>query len=76
MNPKSLKRYERAQKPQTKPNITTSKFFTAPYTCNNLRMSSLQYFHIFIIFRNYFPYLVYSTFKILISNLDRKGFDF
>ena len=51
----SLKRYERSQKRRRRPNVTTSKIFTAPYICNNSRMASLHNFHFFIICRNYFP---------------------
>ena len=43
----SLKWYEQAQKHQRRPNIKTSKIFTAPYTCNNSRMALLHYFHFF-----------------------------
>ena len=41
----SLKQYEQAQRCQRRPNVTTSKIFTAPYICNNSRMASLHYFH-------------------------------
>ena len=41
----SLKQYEQAQKCQRRPNVTTSKIFTAPYICINSRMASLHYFH-------------------------------
>ena len=51
----SLKRYERSQKRRRRPNVTTSKIFTAPYICNNSRMASLHNFHFFIMYRNYFP---------------------
>ena len=34
----SLKRYERAQKRQRRPNVTNSKIFTAPYISNDSRM--------------------------------------
>ena len=51
----SLKRYERSQKRRRRPNVTTSKIFTAPYICNNSRMASLHNFHFFIMCRNYFP---------------------
>ena len=34
----SLKRYERAQKRQRRPNITSSKTFAAPNICKNSRM--------------------------------------
>ena len=45
----SLKRYEQSQKHGRRPNITTSKIFTAPYICNNSsRIASLHYFHFFI----------------------------
>ena len=44
---KSLKRYEQVQKRQRKPDVTTSKIFTAPYICNNSRMASLHYFQFF-----------------------------
>ena len=44
---KSLKQYEQAQKRQRRPNVTTSKIFTAPYICNNSRMASLHYFQFF-----------------------------
>ena len=30
-----FKWYERLQKPRRRPNVTTSKIFTAPYICNN-----------------------------------------
>ena len=55
---KSLKQYEQAQKCQRRPNVTTSKIFTAPYICNNSRMASLHYFQFFYNLRNYFPYSV------------------
>ena len=51
----SLKRYEPSQKRRRRPNVTTSKIFTAPYICNNSRMASLHNFHFFIMYRNYFP---------------------
>ena len=51
----SLKRYERSEKRQRRPNVTTSKIFTAPYICNNSRMALLHNFHFFIMYRNYFP---------------------
>ena len=34
----SLKWYEQAQKRQRRPNVTTSKIFTAPYNSNDSRM--------------------------------------
>ena len=79
-----LKWYERAQKRQGRPNITTSNIFTASYICNNSKTASLHYFHFSIICRNYRIRLLslgtqiycFSTFKILIANLDRKRFDF
>ena len=51
----SLKRYERSQKCQRRPKVTTSNIFTAPYIFNNSRMASLHNFHFFIMCRNYFP---------------------
>ena len=37
------------QERRRRPNITTSKIFTAPYICNNSsRIASLHYFHFFI----------------------------
>ena len=68
----SLKRYERSQKRRRRPNVTTSKIFTAPYICNNSRMASLQNFHFFITATQ----LYFSNFKIPVANLDRKRFDF
>ena len=50
----SLKRYERVQKRQMRPNVTTTKIFTASCIFNNSRMASLHS----IICRNYFPYSV------------------
>ena len=47
----SLKRYERSQKRRRRPNVTTSKIFTAPYIRNNSRMASLHNFHFFIMCR-------------------------
>ena len=74
----SLKWYEQSQKLGRRPNITTSKIFTAPYICNNLRMASLQNFHFFIMCRLSLAtqFYYFSIFKIPISNLDRKRFDF
>ena len=51
----SLKRHEQSQKRRRRPNVTTSKIFTAPYICNNSRIASLHNFDFFIICRNYFP---------------------
>ena len=40
-------------------------------------LESLDYFHFFIICRNYFPdSVLLSSFKILMPNLDRRRFDF
>ena len=51
---KQTKRYyAQAQKHQRRPNVITSKFFTALYICNNSRMASLHYFH--LICRTYVP---------------------
>ena len=37
------------QERRRRPNITTSKIFTAPYICNkSSRIASLHYFHFFI----------------------------
>ena len=74
----SLKRSERAQKRLRRLNVTTGKVFTVPYICNISRVASLHYFHFFIICRNYLPnsvLLYFSTFIILIANLERKRFD-
>ena len=81
-----LKWYERAQKDQGRPNVTTSKIFIASYIsiCNNSRIASLHYFHFTIICKNYRTKLLFlgtqfyyfSTFKTLIANLDRKRFNF
>ena len=80
----SLKRYERAQKRQRTPNVKTRKIFTASYTCNNSRKASLHYFDFSIIWRNCrikllslgTQFYYFSTFKILVANLNRKRFDF
>ena len=74
----SLKWYEQSQKCRRRTTVTTSKIFTAPYICNNLRMASLQNFHFFIMCRFSLATQSYyfSIFKILTANLDRKCFDF
>ena len=54
----SLKWYERAQKYQRRPNVTSSKIFPAPYICNNSRMALLHYFHLFYNLQKSYPYSV------------------
>ena len=41
-NQESLKRYERAQKRQKRPNVTTSKIFIAQHISNDLRMGLVR----------------------------------
>ena len=74
----SLKRYERSQKRRRRPNVTTSKIFTAPYICNNSRMASLHNFHFFIMCRLSLAtqFYYFSNFKLPIANLEKKPFDF
>ena len=49
----SLKRHEGAQKHQRRPNVITSKIFTAPYIYNNSRMHRYTIFITFsLICRN------------------------
>ena len=62
---KSLKQYEQAQKRQRRPNITTSKTFTAPYFYNNLRMASLHYFHFFFNLQKLLSLLNFTIFLLL-----------
>ena len=75
----SLKRYDQAQKLQRRPNVTTSKIFTAPYICNNPRMALLHYFHFFPNMQkllSLLSFIIFILLKNLIANLDREGFDF
>ena len=80
----SLKWYERTQKCQRRPNIPTSKIFTALYISNGSRIKlwrcndkGTRIVYFFITLKNYFPYLVLlSAFKILMPNLGRRAFEF
>ena len=75
----SHKRYEPSPKRRRRPNVTTSKIFTAPYICNNSTMASLHSFHFFIMCRpssSATRFYYFSNFKIPIANLYRKCFDF
>ena len=75
----SLKRYEPSQKRRRRPNVTTRKFSTAPYICNNSRIASLHNFHFFIMCRLSslaIQFYYFSNFEIPIAILDRKRFDF
>ena len=58
----SLKRYEQSQKRRRRPNVTTTKIFTASYICNNLRTASLQNFHFFIMCRLSYSVLLFFYF--------------
>ena len=85
----SLKRYERAQKRQRRPNVKMSKTFTAQNICNDSRMElgkhndkDTQIIKLFSLFYNLpkfissLSFIIFLLFKVLIANLDRKCFDF
>ena len=55
----------KAQKCQSRPNVTTSKIFIAPYICNNSRMTSLYYFQFFYNLRKLLSLLSFIIFLLL-----------
>ena len=54
----SLKRHKRAQKRQRRPNVASSKIFTAPYFTIIQEWYRYTIFNFSIICRNYFSYLI------------------
>ena len=61
----SLKRHKRAQKRQRRPNVASSKIFTAPYIYNNSRMVSLHYFQFFYNLQKLLSLLNFIIFPLL-----------
>ena len=64
-----LKQYERAEKRQRRPNITTSKIFTAPYIYKNSRMALIHYFHFFYNLQKFLSLFSVIIFVLLTSLL-------